>query len=103
MQEKLQHRSRIRTIEMVSPLLMVLEPSYLSSSRPSREEVKLQLRRPLPSNLTLRNNPLVTARVQALLSKLVQRTMQRFRQEKSQKVELERNPAKKRQKRIPTR
>ena len=99
-QEKLQHRSRVRTIEMVSPLLMAQGRSCPSSSHPSREKVNLQPRRPLHSSLTRRNNLLATARAQALQSKLVRPTMPRSQHERPQKVESERSPAKKRQKRI---
>ena len=99
-QEKLQHRSRVRTIETVSQLLMAQGRSYPWSSHPSREKVNLQLRRPLLSNLTLRNNPLATAWAQALQSKLARPTMPRSQHERPQKVESERSPAKKRQKKI---
>ena len=98
--KKLQHRSRVRTIEMVPPLLMAQGQSYPSNSHPSREKVNLQPRRPLLSKSAVRNNLLATARAQALQSKLVQPAMPRSQHERPQKVESERSPAKKRQKKI---
>ena len=79
--------------------------SYPSNTHPSKGRVNPPPRRPLPSNLTLRNSPLATARAQALQSKQVQRTMHRCLQEQrpQKMVEWERNPAKKRQKKIQAR